>query len=143
MVDDNGFAKHSELFAGNQPEAETLPAMIEKLLPHYQSNLLKPTVIVDAGIASQENIDWLKEQKLHYIVVSRTDRDLMPEDGMVVVRKDKDQNIDIAVQRNVEDDEVKLLCYSRKRSYTSKSIRLKQEDKYVERLAYYQSGLFR
>ena len=141
VVDDNGFAKHSELFAGNQPEAETLPAMIEKLLPHYQSNLLKPTVIVDAGIASQENIDWLKEQKLHYIVVSRTDRDLMPEDGMVVVRKDKDQNIDIAVQRNVEDDEVKLLCYSRKRSYTSKSIRLKQEEKYVERLAYYQSGL--
>ncbi len=74
-------------------------------------------------------------------MVSRTDRDLMPKEGMEVIRTDKDKNIDISVQRTVEGDEVKLLCYSRKRSFTAKSIRARQEEKYVERLTYFKDGL--
>jgi len=141
VVDENGFAKHSQLFGGNQAEAATLPEMIEKLLPRDNTPLLKPTVIADAGLATDENVAWLKEKKINYILVSRTDRELVPSSKMEVIRKDKNLNIDISVERSIKDGEIKLLCYSRKRSFTAKSIRQKQEDRYVERLEYFKSGL--
>lgn len=141
VVDENGFAKHSQLFGGNQNEAATLPEMIEKLIPHYSLSVFKPTVIADAGLATKENVAWLKEKKINYILVSRTDRELMPSSTMEVIREDKNMNIDISVERSMDDGEAKLLCYSRKRSFTAKSIRQKQEDRYVERLKYFQCGL--
>jgi len=42
--------------------------------------LTKPVIIMDAGIASQDNIDWLIEHDYHYLVVSREPSVKNPQD---------------------------------------------------------------
>jgi len=66
MLDGSGFVRRSEVFEGSVSEGGTLPGMLEKL-DAPQGAL----VVMDAGIASEENIEWLREQGFKYLVVSR------------------------------------------------------------------------
>jgi len=57
MLDGSGFVRRSEVFEGSVSEGKTLQGMLEKL------NAPKGALIVmDAGIASEENIEWLSSQ---------------------------------------------------------------------------------
>jgi transposase len=69
VLDGEGFPLASEIFAGNASEPKTLKTMIEQL--SCASQFAGATVVLDAGIASQENVDWLKDQGHQYIVISR------------------------------------------------------------------------
>ena len=71
IVDEQGFAKYSHLYAGNQSEGKTLPEMIESLVKVRPDLSTNRTVIMDAGIATAENIKYLKENQFHYIVSER------------------------------------------------------------------------
>jgi len=89
VVDSEGFASRSEVFAGNASEPKTLAQMISGLAPKQAA--IEPTIVVlDAGIASQENLDWLVSAGYHYLVVSRDQKP--PEDktsNSVVVKNEK------------------------------------------------------
>ncbi|NDY72240.1 hypothetical protein [Desulfobacter hydrogenophilus] len=50
--------------------------------------LQKPTIVMDAGIASDENIDWLKDNQYPYIVVNRQRHRQFDENEAVVVKHD-------------------------------------------------------
>ena len=66
MLDGSGFIRRSEVFEGSVSEGKTLEGMLEKL------NAPKGALIVmDAGIATEENIKWLAEKEFKYLVVSR------------------------------------------------------------------------
>ncbi len=69
VLDSSGFPKRSEVFAGNASEPKTLAEMLEKLIPGDRSQA--PTVVLDAGIATEENIEWLVSKGYRYLVVSR------------------------------------------------------------------------
>ena len=66
MLDGSGFVRRSEVFEGSVSEGGTLQGMLEKL-DAPQGAL----VVMDAGIASEENIEWLTQQGFKYLVVSR------------------------------------------------------------------------
>jgi len=66
VLDGSGFSRKSRIFAGNIGEAETLQEMIEALADTdpvakgSQSEIpweQRPTVVMDAGITTQENIE--------------------------------------------------------------------------------------
>jgi hypothetical protein len=57
VLDASGFPKRSEIFAGNVSEPKTLAQMLGKLTSQHRDKA--PTVVLDAGIASEENIAWL------------------------------------------------------------------------------------
>jgi transposase len=59
ILDGSGFPRKSHLFLGNASEPQTLQTMLQGL-----SGQLGSTVILDAGIASEENIEYLIEH--HY-----------------------------------------------------------------------------
>lgn len=69
-VDGQGFPKASEVFSGNQSEPETLLAMVNRLQRQYPTQHGTPTVAIDAGMATEENLKALKNH-YHYIAVSR------------------------------------------------------------------------
>ena len=69
VIDSKGFPKTSQVFAGNQSEPETLLNMIKVLHHHDPTATHTPTVIIDAGIATDENLHALKGH-YHYIAVS-------------------------------------------------------------------------
>jgi hypothetical protein len=78
LVDNNGSPITSHIYKGNQSEPETMKSMLDRLhtLSGYaveQMVLVRPTLIMDRGIATKDNITLLRSQGYQYIVVSRED----------------------------------------------------------------------
>ena len=141
VVDEHGFAKYSRLYPGNQVECHTLEQIIESLIA-LRPNLAKDrTVIIDAGIATGENIAFLKENHFHYIVVQRGKAYFTADetDAMHVIRQTGQYTVE--VRRHSMENEALLLCRSTGRMGKDYGIRSRQEKLFLERLQYYQDGL--
>jgi len=71
-----------------------------------------PTVVLDAGIASEENIAWLHGQGYRYLAVSRERHKQFDADQATLIRAEGDTRI--RAQRLVDEDsrEVRLYCHS-------------------------------
>jgi len=65
-LDGSGFPRRTQVFAGNASEPATLKDMLTGL-----DAPLGATVVMDAGIATEANLTWLRAQGYHYVVVSR------------------------------------------------------------------------
>jgi len=143
IIDEDGFAKYSHLFPGNQYEGKTLKEMIE-CLEKARSDLGKgQTIIMDAGISSEENIAYLRKKELHYIVVKRGMSGFSIEDTktMKAIKKNDKGDIEVEVKRKEDAIDAFLLCRSKSRMQRDFLIRTNQENLFVERLEYYRSGL--
>ena len=66
MLDASGFVRRSQVFAGNVSEPHTLAEMLSALQAPKGA-----LVVMDRGIATQDNITWLAAQGYRYLVVSR------------------------------------------------------------------------
>ena len=66
VLDGSGFARRSRVFAGNAAEPATLAQMLTGL-----SAPRGATVVMDAGIATEANLKFLRDAGYHYVVVSR------------------------------------------------------------------------
>ena len=80
IVDELCFIKYSRLYPGNQKETQTLAEMIKSLCTLRPDLAKSRTVIMDAGIASEDNIAYLKQPLFHYIGVNRSKADFTPID---------------------------------------------------------------
>ena len=125
IVDEQGFAKYSHLYAGNQCESKTLPEMIESLMKIRPDLSKNRTVIMDAGITTAETIKFLKDNQFHYIVVNRSNSEFLPDDTdqMKVIHQDDDRNFKLEIIRHEKDNEAWLLCKSTGREQKDRSIR--------------------
>ena len=65
-LDGSGFPRRSRVFAGNASEPATLKDLLTGLGAPPGA-----TVVMDAGIATEANLTWLRAQGYHYVVVSR------------------------------------------------------------------------
>ena len=75
VLDGMGFVKKSRIFSGNIGESKTLLEMLEDLTGSYnkKSGLSKrKTVVMDAGISTDKNLDLIKSKGFDYICVSRS-----------------------------------------------------------------------
>ena len=77
VLDERGFIKCSRIFDGNVGEPSTLLDMINDIHSQVSGEtpplfVTKPTIVMDAGIASEDNLDLVRENGFSYIVVSRS-----------------------------------------------------------------------
>jgi len=70
VINAEGFIRHSRIYEGNKPDSATLSDMMEDLGKHI-SRSSNYTVVMDAGIATEENLDLIKQKGYKYVVVSR------------------------------------------------------------------------
>lgn len=70
VVNAQGFIRHSRIYEGNHPDMETLEDMITDLKSHSSAEA-KKTVVIDAGIATEDNLALLRKKKYDYVCVSR------------------------------------------------------------------------
>ena len=141
IVDELGFAKYSELFPGNQSEAATLPGMVKSLEKNLSVDSDK-TIVMDAGIATEDNLKWLKENEYHYIVVNRGGVPFEKDfSDMKTIRTNENGDSEIEIKRFDVENEAYILCKSRKKTIKEQSMRTRVEELFVERLGYYCSGL--
>ena len=75
VLDGSGFTRRSRVFAGNAAEPATLAEMLNGLgAPRDLKGPLRgpcATVVMDAGIATEANLKFLRDKGYHYVVVSR------------------------------------------------------------------------
>jgi transposase len=120
VLDASGFPKRSEIFAGNVSEPKTLAQMLGKLTSQHRDKA--PTVVLDAGIASEENIAWLLEHGYRYLVVSRKRYREFDPDAAVLIKEDEDVTIRAQRRVNADTGEVELYCHSSQREEKERAI---------------------
>jgi transposase len=100
--------------------------------------LFKPTIVLDAGIATEDNIGWLKENAYHYIVVSRKKKKEIPSDVKMVTVKEDDKNKAVLVQagvvENPETGELQLYCRSVDKAKKEESIKNRFQQRFEAEL---------
>ena len=118
VLDEDGFPKKSKVLAGNASEPDSLKVFLEA----YKSDLGKrqplfkdlPTVVIDAGVGTQDNLNLLRGEGFHYVTVSRVRPTTAPSEGLVVIKSEKDSTI--KAKRMDRDGEVILYCESSARA---------------------------
>jgi len=100
-----------------------------------------PTIVLDAGIATQENITWLVENHYRYVVVSRKRQRQFDKTQSHII-KETDNNT-IRVQRVVcaDGDEVELYCHSAQREKKDNGIHQLFAQRFESALEKLASGL--
>lgn len=116
-LDPSGFLKRTEIFEGNVSEASTLPKILEQLQASKNA-----TIIMDAGIASEENLQWLLENNYNYLVVSRERKRSMDKEKAITIQSAGNQNIHLHRQPGSHEEEIKIACWSEQREAKEKGI---------------------
>lgn len=117
VLDGSGFVRRSRVFAGNASEPQTLQEMLAGLAAPKGA-----AVVMDAGIATEANLAWLKANGYHYVVVSRKrDRQFDPA---LATQLQTAGDATIAIDRVQEagSDEAQLYCYSPAREQKDRAI---------------------
>ena len=117
VLDTSGFVRRSRVFAGNASEPKTLQEMLTGLAAPDGA-----AVVMDAGIATEANLAWLREHGYHYIVVSRK-RDRQFDPALATELKTAG-DATIKIHRVVDPDsgEAKLYCHSPAREQKDRAI---------------------
>ena len=143
VLDGNGFPLSSQLFPGNASEPATLALMLDGLQGKNPLAGEKPVIIMDAGIASADNIAWLTERGYLYLVVSRERylQDPREQDNAVLVRETGQNKVTVYRTIDAETKETRLYCYSDQKAKKEQAIRNRFHVRLEEALDRLNAGL--
>ena len=143
VLDGDGFPLSSQVFPGNAGEPETLALMLDGLQNKEPLNPVKPVIIMDAGIATAENIAWLIEQDYHYLVVSREKHKKNPreQENAIMVRETERSNVAVYREVDAETKETRLYCHSEQKAKKEQAIRNRFHVRMEEALNKLHAGL--
>ncbi len=134
-LDASGFPRGVEILPGNASEPATLQKAIENL------NGATPTIIMDAGIATEANLAYLKENNLNWICVERKRVPPVPTQA-------PDQEFVTANEVKVrawklpeEEGVVRVYVHSEARQATDEQILQTKCDQFEAALQYLHEGL--
>lgn len=72
VINREGFLKYSNIYQGNMADCKTLEGIINALSRQTSFSGRKPIVVIDAGIATDDNLLMLKNKGYDYMCVSRS-----------------------------------------------------------------------
>lgn len=139
VLDSSGFPKRSAVFAGNASEAKTLAHMVGELSDSQAA--YPPTVVLDAGLATEENITWLVDHHYRYLVVSRERHREFNADEAVTVKDEGELGIEVQRVVNADTGEVKLYCHSSQREKKAQHIHARFSARFEAELEKLAAGL--
>lgn len=137
VLDSSGFAKKSTIFPGNIGEPTTLKEMLRELNGDKSS-----IIVMDAGIASEENITWLSSSGYEYIVVSRKQKLVMPTNvDPVLVKETLNNRVTTCLVENEKTNELELYCHSTAKEAKSNQMASQFTKRYLDELMKLSNGL--
>ena len=117
VLDSSGFVRRSECFDGNVAEGTTLARMLRRLGAPPGA-----LVVMDRGLAAEENLAWLRGAGYRYLVVSRErERQFDPHTAIAIETAAGDP-IQLQLVRDEAGQEVRLYCYSQARAEKENAI---------------------
>lgn len=146
VVDREGFPKAHEVLDGNMVDRKTVPGMLAELEKRVGKRE-GTTVVVDRGMAFDDNLEQIRGAGYHYLVASRQGErskhldDFEDESDFVeVIREVSPNNLAqkksrVRIKRKVVGDEVHILCCSEGREEKDRAIRDKHEQRLLQDMA--------
>jgi transposase len=149
LTNGRGFVCRSKIYKGNIPEPSTMQAVISELetAATKEADLFtsKPVVVMDAGIATDENLSALREKGFDYICVSRSSLQdySLPEAGHKTVFDNRNHPIELSIveANNKDDGDLYLYVKSNRKQQKERSMNGKLTKRFVEELENIKSSL--
>ena len=116
VLDGSGFVRRSEVLAGNVAESGTLAGMLQALEAPAEA-----VVVMDKGIATEDNVAWLQAQGWRYVVASRERKREFDADEAQAVETASGTGVRIYQQQD-EEGETRLYCESERRKQKENAI---------------------
>jgi len=110
-INEHGFIHRTKILPGNVAEPKTLEKMIQSL--DRSEDLFRPTIVLDAGISSEENLRWLREHGYKYVVSARQRAPSLDLEGELVPVEDAQNNVKAALIKSSDAEERWLYCESK------------------------------
>lgn len=140
-LDGQGFPRKSAILEGNVSEPSTLKDILHHLIG-TSAEIKKRTVVMDAGIATEDNLKWLRANGFVYVVVARDKLD-MPEAGdFVPVTADK-MDVTAKLVRNEERSEWDMYVNSVAKAHKEEGIKFKARQRLEEDMEQVRAGLIK
>lgn len=99
VVNPEGFLKYSNIFEGNTTDCSTLSVIIENLRVKTSQTAQRAIVVIDAGIATEDNLILLEKKGYDYVCVSRKEvKDFQAVEGADKIISTKNKQ-ELTVQR--------------------------------------------
>jgi len=140
VLNGQGFIRKSQVMPGNISESGTLSSMVETLLPS-QRTIYGQTVILDAGIATDDNLQWLNDHHFKYIVVSRKKLDPPADEEFESLTSSGKDTIKARLIKSDETSEWELYISSPSKVKKEGAIKSKFMQRMEEELVKVQTGL--
>ncbi len=146
IVDSHGFPVISRVYEGNIGEPGTLQGLLEDL--EYLSgggqrefSLSRPTLVMDRGLATKENIDLIQDHGFPYILIERAGRhkeyvELFRQYKQVFQRIKQKGDREVWVHKidGSDSSPARVLCVSERRRLKERGMAQRWEDRAVEDL---------
>ena len=146
-VNSFGFPIFSQIYGGNQSEPETLEDILKRLHQDNQEILptMLPTIIMDRGIATQNNIELLKMGGYSYTIIERRPVEKEYENEFKTAKENfeklecpdkKQQNSDktVYIKRIGLEETSRVLVFSEGREEKEQAIDALKEKRFLEDL---------
>lgn len=143
VIDEEGFPKQSKVWEGNVSEPNTLKDILSGLKKEDGLFSKDRTIVMDAGIATEDNIALIKNNGCKYVVVSRKrayeDAFWSKANEEKIHLSDGKTTLSMKLVRT--EDEAFLLCHSEAKEAKEKSILLLKEQRFEQELTSIKEGL--
>jgi transposase len=131
VVNIYGFIKYSSIHEGNMADSKNLSLIIDKLSLH--SNSQQPVVVMDAGIATEENLLLIRAKGYHYLCVSRSrlkDYQAISDRLTVLLETKTKRHVRIKAVRSQDNADYFLEVTSQDKYETANSMRSQFEQRF-------------
>jgi hypothetical protein len=139
----HGFIKYSSIFEGNFADCRTLPHIIEKLRKQT-STTTTATVVIDAGIATEDNLKLIEAKGYKYVCVSRksiSDFEAVRKDGLTFIKTKTNETLSVEFVKTQQSNSVYLKVKSPGKFIKEKSMKSLFEERFEDDLQKIKLGL--
>jgi len=142
-LDAQGFPKQSKVYEGNISEPGTLEKMLDELSNVVDGFNPQKTIVIDAGIATEDNLQIIKRKQFKYLAVSRKKSygDDFWQGSQEHQIKLSDKKTRLRVRLVTTKKELYLLCHSEAKEAKEKAILERRLKKFEEGLNGMNKGL--
>jgi transposase len=137
VVNVEGFIKYSSILEGNMADSKTLEGMINNLRIKTSASSKKALVVIDAGIATDENLKMIVSKGYDYLCVSRSNLTKYTVDAgaeTVSVTDNKKQKIDLCRVKSCKNNDYYLKVESHSKKLKERSMNEQFQARFEEGL---------
>lgn len=133
-INTDGFIRYSSILEGNTADPKSLPDMVDGLMAKSPvKDEDRTLVVIDAGIATEDNLALLKSKGYNYLCVSRTrlkDYELSPDHQSVTVFDSRKQPITLREVHTDPDGDYYLEVTSPSKAMTEASMNRQWKERF-------------